>query len=143
MFACLATMWALWLSYWLHQMLADAIGARQAVGYGISFLFFSVLTALPLYAALSRWVMRASGLSPVRGEFIGRGAYQILSILLFLQLMVWVPGVLEHLTTDTVLDLFLIFIPYALPYLCYQMALKYLVVEPVAVAEPVADVTSS
>jgi hypothetical protein len=42
--------------------------------FGFMALFASLLIMLPLYAGLSKFVMRSSGIVSVKGEFVGRGS---------------------------------------------------------------------
>lgn len=110
------------------------------VGFGLA-LFVSVLIILPTYAGVARYVMRASGIVPVKGEFIGQGSYMLLAFLLWAILSPLGRALHEDYQTDRIWDFGFTFIPLLIPYILYRLAVKYLVRD--TIAEQVALDNSS
>jgi len=88
-------------------------------------LFVSVLAVLPSYTGVARYVMRASGIVPVKGEFVGKGSYMILAFLLWSILSPMGIELSEDYQADTLLDLGFIFGPIIISYTLYRIAVKY------------------
>jgi hypothetical protein len=57
------------------------------------FLLLAAVIILPTYILLSKFLMKREGLTPIKGEFIGRGVMQIIALL------IWISG-------STVIDSF-------------------------------------
>ncbi len=111
----------------------EALVGRDSGGisFGIT-LFVSVLIILPTNAGVSRYVMRASGIVPVKGEFVGQGSYMLLAFLLWAILSPVGIALSDTYQTDSVLDFGFAFLPFIIPYVLYRLAVKYLVRDTIA-----------
>lgn len=67
----------------LFTMLWDE--SRNGFAFGVV-LLITVALALPVYARLSSWAMEASDVVVLKGEFVGRGCYQLLAVFLWMAL---------------------------------------------------------
>ena len=92
-------------------------------------IFLSMLVLLPIYAGLSSLVLQRSGITPVKGEFVGRGSYLVFALLLWVMLQGVLPSHFERIETGTPLDLLVVMLPVVIPYVLYRLAVKYLVRE--------------
>ncbi|CAA6692067.1 Unannotated [Lentimonas sp. CC19] len=95
--------------------------------FGIFSLVVSLLIMLPLYAGLSKFVMKRSGIVSVPGEFVGSGCYLIFALLLWQVLQALLMDHREVLETGTLLDMLIMLVPFVVPYIAYRLAVKYLV----------------
>jgi hypothetical protein len=95
-------------------------------------LFVSVLVVLPLNAGVCRYVMRASGVVPVRGEFVGKGSYMLLAFLLWWILSPIGIELYDAYQMNNLLDVLFGFLPILIPYILYRLAVKYLVRDTIA-----------
>lgn len=96
-------------------------------GNGFSFgivVFVLVTLALPVYARLSRWVMEASDVVPLKGEFIGRGCYQMLAFFLWMTLSNAFGGPSRESEANDILLAVQTFGPILVAYLSYKLAVK-------------------
>ncbi|MGJ8648738.1 MAG: hypothetical protein ACSHX4_00135 [Opitutaceae bacterium] len=96
-------------------------------GNGFSFgivVFVSVALVLPVYARLSRWVMEASNVVPLKGEFIGRGCYQILAVFLWMTLSNAFGDPSRESEANDILLSIQTFGPILVAYLSYKLAVR-------------------
>jgi hypothetical protein len=108
------------------QIEVFSVGHGSPVGL-VAALFVSVLVVLPTNAGVARYVMRASGIVPVKGEFVGQGSYMLLAFLLWAILSPVGIALSEDYQTDSLLDFGFAFLPFIIPYILYRLAVKYLV----------------
>ena len=108
------------------QIEVFSFGATNPIGL-VGALIVSVLVVLPTNAGVARYVMRASGIVPVKGEFVGQGSYMLLAFLLWAILSPVGIALSEDYQTDSLLDFGFAFFPFIIPYLLYRLSVKYLV----------------
>ena len=108
----------------------EVLGDESREGLEFSFaLFTALLIMLPLYAKLSKFVMSRSGIVSVKGEFVGRGCYQIFAFLLWSILSPLMSFYFEELEVESMFYLVPILAPLLIPYVLYRLAVKYWVRE--------------
>lgn len=101
------------------------LGGGQEGGFVFGVvLFISVALVLPLYARLSSWVMVASDVVPLKGEFIGRGCYQLLAVFLWMALSNAFGDPTQKSETNDILLSIETFGPILVAYLSYKLAVK-------------------
>lgn len=106
------------------------LGYESKEGLEFSFaLFAALLTMLPLYTGLSKFVMRRSGIVAVKGEFVGRGCYQIFAFLLWSILDALMPSDIDRWEANGVLYFAMAFGPIIVAYLVYRLVVKHWVRE--------------
>jgi len=93
----------------------------------IAALFLSTIVGLPTYAYLAKRLMHTSEVVVVKGEFVGRGSYQMLAWMLFFVLSPILMEFSLQFETDSIVDFGFILAPFLIPYALYRLAAKYLV----------------
>lgn len=116
------SLFAAFLLYWVYGLLFEA--TESGLGLFVC-LFLAVACVLPTYAWCARRLMRASGIVSVKGEFVGRGSFQILAFLLWAILSSVTQDLFDRHETDTLLDFGFMFVPFIIPYILYRLAVKY------------------
>jgi len=108
----------------------EVLGYESREGLEFFFaLFAALLIMLPLYAKLSKFVMSRSGIVSVKGEFVGRGCYQISAFLLCSILSPLMSFYFEELEVESMFNLVPILAPLLITYVLYRLAVKYWVRE--------------
>lgn len=87
-------------------------------------LFVSVALSLPIYARSSRWVMETADVVPLKGEFIGRGCYQMLAFFLWMALSNAFGDPTNRSEANDILLSLQTFGPILVAYLSYKLAVK-------------------
>ena len=110
----------------LYSLVFDEVLGADSAEWSIFFaLFVSLIVMLWVYVKLACHVMGASGVVPVRGEFVGRGSFQILAFLMWLMLNPFLRDIGDSVDYSTYVAPLVLLLSIFIPYVFYRMAVKY------------------